>query len=146
MKVILQKDVRGLGKKWEVKDVSPGYAMNALIPNGLAKVARDEDLRKLETQKILHEERVMKEKREKEAIARSLSEKNLIFEVKTGEKGEVFGSVTADMIKNALAKQGIHAEKINLPKPLKVLGEQLIEISLGMGISGRVRTRLLPQR
>lgn len=146
MKVILLADVRGLGKKWDVKDVSDGYAKNALIPKNLAKAATPEDIKNLDAQKALQLKRAKEEREKLLKLAGELRKKELKFLVKTGEKKEVFGSVTGDMIKIALRKEGIEADKINLAKPIRELGEHEVEIALGMGVSGKVKAILLPQK
>lgn len=145
MKVILLQDVKGLGKKLDVKDVSDGYAKNALLPKNLAKAATPEDIENLDAQKALQLKRLKEEKEKLLKLSGELNKKELKFLVKTGAKKEVFGSVTADMIKIALRKEGIETDKINLVKPLRELGEHEVEIALGMGVSGKVKVILLRQ-
>ena len=146
MKIILLQDVKGLGKKLDVKDVSDGYAKNALLPKNLAKAATPEDIKNLDAQKALQLKRAKEEKEKLLKLAGELGKKELKFLVKTGGKKEVFGSVTADMIKMALRKEGIEADKINLVKPLRELGEHEVEVALGMSVSGKVKVTLLPQK
>lgn len=146
MKVILLQDVRSLGKKFEVKEVSDGYGKNVLLAKGLAKLATPEEVKKLGDQRAAQNKAAQEQKARFLKIKEELEKKELAFQVKTGVKNEVFGSVNADAIKIALREQGIEAEKINLPKPLKALGRFEVEVTLGMGISGKVSVKLLSQK
>lgn len=142
MKVLLIQDIKGLGRKNEIKNVNDGYARNFLFPGKLAVLADDRALKmKLEA-----------EKQEKTLVAsyRSLAEKlgkqNLEFFMKTGDKNEVFGSVKKEDIRNSLLKLGLINKdaKILLPMPLKDLGEHKVEINFGKGISGVIKIILKP--
>lgn len=146
MRVILLQDVRGFGKKGEVRETSDGYAKNVLIAKGLATLATPREIQRLNEQKAAKEKSIAKERALFLKIKEELKEKELLFPVKTGTKGEVFGSITAEMIKNALREQGIEANKINLPKALKALGSYDVEVMLGMGITGTVKVKLLSQK
>jgi large subunit ribosomal protein L9 len=145
MKIILLQQVKGVGKKFEVKEVSDGYAKNVLIPKGLAKIATPQEIQKLNEQKATWEKNAAEQKARFLQIKEDLRTKELSFPVKTGSKDEVFGSVGADVIKVALREQGIGVEKINLPKPLKALGRFEVEVILGMGVSAKVAVILLRQ-
>lgn len=145
MKIILLQQVKGVGKKFEVKEVSDGYAKNVLIPKGLAKIATPQEIQKLNEQKATWEKNAAEQKARFLQIKEDLRTKELSFPVKTGSKDEVFGSVGADAIKVALREQGIGVEKINLPKPLKALGRFEVEVILGMGVSAKVAVILLRQ-
>lgn len=137
--------MKGVGKKFEVKEVSDGYAKNVLIPKGLAKIATPQEIQKLNEQKATWEKNAAEQKARFLQIKEDLRTKELSFPVKTGSKDEVFGSVGADAIKVALREQGIGVEKINLPKPLKALGRFEVEVILGMGVSAKVAVILLRQ-
>lgn len=138
--------VKGVGKKFEVKEVSDGYAKNVLIPKGLAKIATPQEIQKLNEQKAVWEKNAAEQKARFLEIRENLLSKELSFPMKTGTKDEVFGSVGADAIKVALREQGIGVEKINLPKPLKALGRFEVEVLLGMGVTAKVAVRLLSQK
>lgn len=127
----------------EIKDVSDGYARNFLIAKKLA-VPADEAAIKLKAQT---------EKKEKELVvgyqklAERLKTENLEFQVKTGAKGEVFGSVTAEDIKDALLRQGYGGQNtltVILKKSLHILGEHKVEVNFGKGIGGEAIVNLVP--
>jgi len=142
MKVILLEDIRGLGKRNDVKEVSGGYARNFLLPKKLAEVATGAALKRMAELKSKmdaeHEKLVTKLKAEAEKI----KNEKLFFKVKTGEKGEVFGSVTARDIERELAERGIPETEAELKKPLKVLGEHTVEVNLGEGVKVEVSVLL----
>lgn len=148
MKVILIKDVKGQGKKGEIKEVKDGYGMNFLIKNGYAVFAtqtsikrlNDENKQKEEYEKQLHEEALKaKEKIEKET---------LIFKVKTGENGKVFGSVSPKQITKALQELGydIDKKKIKTEMSLTSLGFHFIEIELYKNIKANIKVQLVEER
>ncbi len=148
MKVILLEDVKKVGRKFEVKEVSDGYARNLLFPNGLAEPATPSALKELEKRKI----EIDKEDRETikrlEEISRMLKDRNLEFPMKTGANGEVFGSVTKEMILKGLRDTGIlRAERaeIKLERPLKELGEHKVEVHLKKGIAAELKVIICPQ-
>lgn len=141
MKIILLKDVPSAGRKYDVKDVSDGYARNFLLPRGLAKVADDAALKALAEKKAREEERRAKEAAEYHTLSEKLEKTTLTFAVKAGEGGKAFGSVTAAQIRDALKKQKITVEKewITLAESIKTTGEHSVKIQLPYGIAGEVK-------
>ncbi|MBI2035576.1 MAG: 50S ribosomal protein L9 [Candidatus Liptonbacteria bacterium] len=137
MKIILLQDVRKVGKKNEIKDVSDGYAKNFLIARGLAKPATTEEIKNLENRKQKVEEERKEQKEKLAALAKELGEKPLEFKVKTGKKGELFAAIGAKEIEAELKKKGIDS-KVDMEKPLKALGEHQVEIDLGFGIKTKI--------
>ncbi|MEK7624642.1 MAG: 50S ribosomal protein L9 [Patescibacteria group bacterium] len=141
MKIILLNDIKGLGKKFEVKEVKDGYAKNFLMPRNLAKMANKTNLG------ILAQQKAVWERQEKEIIdgleknAEQLKEVVLDFPLKSGENGQVFGSVSALEIKKALENLGYKDFEVFLEKPIKELGECLVEIDLGKGLKSKVKIR-----
>ncbi len=149
MQVILLEDVRNLGKKDEVKNVADGYARNFLFPNKLAKPATPSSLKELEKEKAEADKENRELKKRLEEIARNLKERYLEFDIKTGKSGEVFGSVTKEMILKGLRGAGlVRAERveIKLDKPLKELGEHKIEVRLKKGIVAELKVILRPEK
>jgi len=117
----------------DIKDVSDGYARNFLFPKNLALPATKENLAKREHWAESEKETV----KQLEELVRQLAEEKLEFKIATGEKGEVFGSITAKDIKLALLERGYPKElEVTLEKPLRQLGEHQVEINLGHGIKG----------
>ena len=110
MKVVLKKDVKGVGKEHEVQEVSVGYARNFLIPKGLAEVATEE---KAAAAKSKQEEREEQEKgivEEKKKQIEALAKLELECKLKAGRHGEVFGSVGEKEIEKALKEKGYEAK------------------------------------
>ncbi len=138
MKVIFLKEIKGVGRLYEVKDVSDGYARNYLLPNAFAKVADQKSLGELAKARALHE----KQEEEFRAVAREaaerLSHKTFSVTLKTSKTGSVFGSVSRDMIKDLIASDTAHIRKVDivvlLDKPLKALGEHQVHIDFGRGV------------
>jgi large subunit ribosomal protein L9 len=141
MKVIFLSDVRNVGKKYEIKDVSDGYARNFLFPNKFAEPATATAVKKVEAMKAEHE----KEDRELIAHLRSLaaaiSNTKLQFEVKTDSSGAVFGSVNKESILKALREHkliGAERVDIDLKYPIKEVGEYTVEIDLKKGVTAKL--------
>lgn len=133
MIVILLKDVKGTGKAGEVVKVSDGYARNMLIPKGMAQEATEGNVRSLEKQKKLAEDKRAAELAE----ARKQAEKigGLVVEIltKSGEGGRLFGSITSKDIADALKEQHqieIDKKKFQMDGPIKHAGETQVEIKL----------------
>ncbi len=148
MKVILLADVRSLGKKNDVKEVSDGYARNFLFVNDLAEPATPGALKKLEImQKKLHEDETELIKH-LEVLARKINETSIEFPVKTDAHGSVFGSVTKEMILKALREQKLITTErifITLDHPLKEVGEHRVSLDFKKGIEAILRVILQPQ-
>ena len=139
MKVIFQQDVKGQGKKGELKEVSEGYARNYLLPRKLATEATKDNINAF-TQKE-------KAKRAQELRDRQLAEENaarlkdivVTIRARAGSNGKLFGSVTSQEIAEALAKQhGINIEKNRIVQgePIKSFGSYEVKCKFGFGIDG----------
>ncbi len=139
MKVLLLQDVRGVGRKNEIKEVSDGYARNFLIARKLA-VAANESAMKFKAEVDASEQATIKRYA---ALAEKLGKESFEFSVKTGAKGEVFGSVTKEDIKKHLFAKGFSEGEIVLPKPIKATGEHLVEINFGKGIVGKLKVKVV---
>ena len=139
MKIILIKDVKGIGKAFDVKEVKDGYARNFLLLKGLAEAATKEAVQRLERQKKIRETEHQKLVEELKIGAKNLEGLELKFKMKTGEKGETFGSVSRKDVELELAKQGYKDLKIELEKPIKGIGEHSVPIDLGEGIMAKVK-------
>jgi large subunit ribosomal protein L9 len=140
MEVILREDVPHLGHIGDIVKVRPGYARNYLLPRGLATVADKRNLRVLE-----HEKRIVEEKRKRamsaaEQQAKQLSATNISISARAGEEGKLFGSVTNIDIERALADAGhtIERRRIRLDEPIKALGEYKVAIALAAGVQAEI--------
>lgn len=130
--------MRGVGKRFEAKDVADGYARNFLLPRKLAEIATASALTRLAARE--KKETAARERRRASltAEAERLRAVTLSFPAAVGEKGELFGSVTARDIKESLEEQGFAVETVHLKEPLKTLGTRAIEVELGEGIETTV--------
>ena len=138
MKVILQSDVKALGKRGEIRDVSDGYARNFLIPRGLAIEANPGNLKDFVHKQEQKEVRYQKEKEAAQALAERLSQAEVVLAVKAGDKGRLFGSVTNKEIAEYLANEykiTLDKRKIELKEPIKTLGMYKVFIRLFPEIS-----------
>ena len=135
MKVILQKDILNLGDAGDIKDVSPGYARNYLLPRKLVIVANESSKRAVEHQKKLIKVKKDKRKKQSEKIAESFAGMELHIAVQVGEEGKLFGSVTAMDIAKKLKEKGfdIDKRKIIIENPIKQEGEYNVKIKLDEG-------------
>ena len=140
MKVILQEDVRGQGKKGQTIDVSDGYARNFLLPKKLAVVATADNMNAM---KIKEKARLAQIERDKEGARETAAKlEGIVVKVaaKSGGAGKLFGSVTSKEIADALEKQhGIALEKnkIVLNDPIKNYGTYEVKCKLGYEIGGK---------
>ncbi|RCW42975.1 50S ribosomal protein L9 [Paenibacillus prosopidis] len=132
MKVIFLQDVKGQGKKGQVKDLSEGYVRNFLLPQGLAKLASDGNLKTLELQNASEQKRKEKEKEDAQALGKRLDELTVVIKTKAGEGGRLFGAITSKQIAEALAAQGIKIDKrkIELEDPIRTLGVTQVSVKL----------------
>ena len=141
MKVLLLQDVRGSGKKDDIVDVNDGYARNYLIPHKLAKEATSETLNSVQRAKDAQAHREEVKRQEAEAKSRELKGKIIRLTAKGGENGKLYGSVTGDMIAEALKNQfgvEIDKRKIEQEEPIRAAGQSFVTIKLWAGINVRM--------
>jgi len=138
MKVILHEDVRGVGKKYEVKEVRDGYARNFLFPNKLAEPANPSSLKKLEAMKADLEKNELEYKKKLEEVARKVKGMSIQFDLKKGKDGSIFGSVNKEAVLKALREHHLITKErvdIMLDHPIKEPGNYVIPIDLKKGIT-----------
>ena len=141
MKVILQQDVRGQGKKGQLVEVSDGYARNFLLPKKLAVAATAENVNTMKQQEKARKAQEAADKAEAEALAKRVEELMVKIPAKAGEGGRLFGAVTAKEISDALSAQhglNIAKAKLVLEEPIKACGSYQVKAKLGYEISGTV--------
>lgn len=142
MKVILRADVRSVGKKNEVKEVSDGYARNFLFVNKLAEPATPASLKNLEAMKAEHDKEDKELHAHLEAISAKLRDTTLEFDVKTDKSGVIFGSVNKESITKALREHGFITKEhvdIDLKYPLKKVGEYKVIVNLKKGVTAPLK-------
>ncbi|GIO32817.1 MULTISPECIES: 50S ribosomal protein L9 [Paenibacillus] len=132
MKVIFLQDVKGQGKKGQIKEVSEGYASNFLLPRGLARLATDGNMKTLENQNAAEQRRKEQEKIDAQELGKKLEEMTVQLKAKAGEGGRLFGAITSKQIAEALAAQGIKIDKrkIELEEPIRHLGVTQMTVKL----------------
>ncbi len=133
MKVILQADVKGTGKKGQVFEVADGYARNFLFPKKLAIEATTGNIQDITHKKALEDRRKGKEKENAVELAEKLNALLIEVKTKTGEGGRLFGSVTSKEIADALKKQhGVEVDKrkLELKEPIKALGNYEVQVKV----------------
>ncbi|MDF2838444.1 MAG: ribosomal protein L9p [Evtepia sp.] len=141
MKVILQQDVKGHGKRGQMAEVSDGYARNFLLPKKLAVPASTDNMNKMMMQDKAKKAQMEQEKAEAAAIAEKLKECVVKLPAKAGSGGRLFGAVTSKEISEALEKQfgvNIAKSKIVQEEPIKNFGSFELKCKLGHEISGTI--------
>ena len=141
MKVILQQDVKGQGKKGQLIDVSDGYGRNFLLAKKLAVLATPENVNTMKQQEKAKKAQEAAEKAEAQATAKKLEGLTVKITAKAGEGGRLFGAVTAKEVAEALSKQHgvtINKAKLVLDEPIKACGGYKIKAKLGYEIVGTV--------
>ena len=144
MKVIFIKDLKGQGRKGEVKEVKDGYGMNFLIKNGYAIKATDGSINRLNKENAEHaleENLLIKDKKsEKEKLAKE----TLVFKMKTGKDGRVFGQVSTKQIKEKLDKLGYKVDKktIHVDHPIDTIGTHIVSIALHKQVTAELKVKV----
>lgn len=142
MKVILLEDVKSLGKKGQVVNVSDGYARNMLLPKKLGVEATTKNMNDLKLQKA-HEEKVAQENLDAaRAFADELKDKEVVVTIKVGEGGRTFGSISTKEISEAVKTQlgyDIDKKKMQLPNPIRELGTTIVSIRLHPKVTGELK-------
>lgn len=146
MKVILLQDVKSLGKKGEVVEVSEGYARNMLLKKGLGKEATGQNLNDLKLQKA-NEQKLAREALEAaQAFAKELEGKTVKIGVKTGEGGRVFGSVSSKEIAEEIKKQlgyEVDKKKLQIENPIKSLGVANVTVKLHPKVTAEIKVHVV---
>lgn len=146
MKVILKRDVKGLGHAGDVKEVKNGYARNLLFPTGAAAPADAGQLANWERHRGEREAREQGLRAEAEATAERLRALKLEVAVKAGEKNRLFGSVTNREIAELIAGEGIEVDRhdIHLRAPIKMLGDFKVDVRLMPGVVAEMTVSVVP--
>lgn len=148
MKVIFMADVKGIGKKGEVKEVAEGYARNFLFPKGFAVEANKGNVSKLEQQKDNEQKKQQKELQEAKALASKLDATTVVIKAKAGEGGRLYGAVTSKQIADELKKQQITIDKrkIGLDDAIRTLGTTKIEVKIYPKVVGTLTVQVIEEK
>jgi large subunit ribosomal protein L9 len=148
MKVILKEDVKSVGQIGDMVSVKDGYARNFLIPKGFAVEANPRNLKALEHEKRIIQERARKIRTGAEEVASRLSGLNVTIPAKAGDEEKLFGSVTVMDIAEALQKQGIEVDrrKIDLDEPIKRLGTYTVTVKIHRDVASEITVNVVPEQ
>ena len=149
MKVIFTQDVKGKGKKGEVKDVPVGYAQNFLFKKNVAVEATPGNLKQLELKNKRAEEEREQEIEDAKALAKRLEDIEVEVTAKSGEGGKLFGFVSTKQIAQALQKQHdikIDKRKMDLPNGIHALGYTNVPVKLDKKVDGTIRVHTVEQK
>ncbi|WP_434748672.1 50S ribosomal protein L9 [Paenibacillus amylolyticus] len=144
MKVIFIKDMKGQGKKGQVKEVSEGYAQNFLLPRGIVRLATEGNMKTLDNQKAAEDRLKQEEKAEAEALAKKLEAEVTELKAKSGEGGRLFGAITSKQIAEALAKKGLKIDKrkIELDDPIRTLGVTQVTVKVHPEVKATLKVQV----
>ena len=148
MKVILNQMIDGLGGEGDIVAVKDGFARNYLFPRRIAKNATKANI--VAIQKEIDERKIREAKTREnlEALTIQLDKLSLKFEMKTGEDDRLFGSVTAQMISEAITEKGYTVDKkeIEIPEPIKHIGKYFVHVKLGPELDAKIKVKVAAQK
>ena len=145
MKVIFLEDIKNIAKKFEIKEVSNGYARNFLFPNKLAEPVTTATLKKIEMMKAEHEKGEAELQKHLNAMVAEIEAAALVFTLKADKSGAVFGSINKETILKALRERHVVTKErieMDLDRPIKEFGEYTIPIDLKRGVVAKLRIKV----
>ena len=148
IQVILQQDVNKLGKSGELVRVRPGFARNYLLPRELAVPATNAAVRRIEHEKVVAQAKAEKAKKEAQGIGAQIEGLTITLQLKAGQDGRLFGSVTTKDIENAVksatgGRIAVDRKKMHLPEPIKSLGSYTIPVKLVEGVVATLKVEVV---
>ena len=149
MKVILLKDVKSLGKKGDIVEVSNGYARNSLLPKKFAAEVTSDNLNDLKLQKQNDEKIAAEKKKSAKEMAEKLESISVEGQLKIGDGGRIFGSISSKELAELLKKQhdiDIDKKKIVLKDPIKAIGQYKIEVKLHPEVTGILKVNVSEEK
>ncbi len=148
MKVILLQDVKSLGKKGEIVNVSDGYARNFVLPKKLGLEANTANLNDLKLQKANADKVAQEQFEAAKELAALLETKEVVLKMKSGEGGRAFGSVSSKEIAVAAREQcglELDKKKIQLPEAIKALGAYEVAVKLHTKVTGKLKVKVVEE-
>jgi large subunit ribosomal protein L9 len=147
MKVILQQDVKGIGKKGEIKDVAEGHFRNYLAPRKLAVEANQGNLKAHTMLEKSVERRKQEELEEAKALAKQLEKETIEIKAKAGEGGRLFGAVTNKQVNEELKKKKykIDKRKVLMDEPIRTLGYSNVEVKLHSQVTATLKVHVIEE-
>ncbi|OEF99667.1 50S ribosomal protein L9 [Vulcanibacillus modesticaldus] len=148
MKVIFLQDVKGKGRKGDIKEVAEGYARNFLFPRGLAKEATSSSIKEVNAFKKSEEKRRAAELQSAQELAAKLEKMTIKITSKAGDNGRLFGAVTSKQIAEALKKEDIVIDKrkILLDEPIRSLGYTQVMVKLHPKVTATLKVSVIEQK
>lgn len=148
MKVILLQDVKSLGKKGEIVNVSDGYARNFVLPKKLGLEANTSNLNDLKLQRANADKVAQEQLEAAKELAALLETKEVVLKMKSGEGGRAFGSVSSKEIAAAAREQcglELDKKKIQLPEAIKTLGVYEVSVKLHTKVTGKLKVKVVEE-
>ena len=148
MELILREHVEHLGRRGDIVKVAPGYGRNFLLPRKLALVVTENNKRQIEREKKLAEVKDLEDQRAAEVVAERISQLEIEIGRRVGDNDTLYGSVTSADVAAALKAKGFDVDKrkIQLPEPLKALGEASVPIKIHHGVVAQVKVRVVAEK
>ena len=148
MKVILNQTIDDLGGEGEILIVKDGYARNYLIPKGWAKQATKVNIVAIQKDIENKQKKDAKTRENLEALGKELDKLSLKFTLKAGEEGRLFGSVTSQMIVDAIAEKGytIDKKEVEMDETISHVGKYFVNVKLGHGFTGRIKIKVSAEK
>ena len=148
MKVILNQDIKGQGKKGQMVEVSDGYGRNYLLPRGLAKEATNSNINVMEGQAASAEFHRQQELEAAQKVASDMKDIKVVLTAKAGDNGKLFGSITSKDVAEALKMQHhikLDKKKFVLPDGIKSLGTTIVDVKIHPGVVGKLSVEVKSQ-
>lgn len=148
MKVILNQDVKGKGRKGQLVEVSDGYARNYLLPRGLAKEASNTNINIMQGKNEAEAYRQKVALEEAEAQKEKMESVEVVLSAKAGENGKLFGSITSKDVAEALTMQHhikLDKKKFVMPDGIKALGTTTVDVKIHPGVTGKLKVTVREQ-
>ncbi|MGN0279050.1 MAG: 50S ribosomal protein L9 [Lachnospiraceae bacterium] len=148
MKVILLEDVKSLGKKGEIVNVSDGYARNYVLPKKLGVEANSANMNDLKLQKANADKVAQEQLEAAQELAKVLETKEVVVKMKSGEGGRTFGSISSKEIATAAKEQcglELDKKKIQLPEAIKSLGVYEVNVKLHTKVTGKLKVKVIEE-
>jgi len=147
MKVILLKDIAGLGKKGEIKNAADGHARNFLIPKKLVKIATDKAIKEWEQEKILEAQKAEQALQYVEEVVSQMDGLEIEVAVKMDESGKLYGSINDQKVSQLFKDRGFDIKKnqIKILQPIKEVGEYPITISFDHGLEAEIKLIIIDE-
>ena len=148
MKIILNQTIDSLGSEGDILSVKDGFARNYLIPKGWAKQATKNNIDATQKEIEAKQKKEAKTRENLEELGKQLDKLSLKFELKAGEEGRLFGSVTSQMVVDAITEKGFNVDKkeVEIDETINHVGKYFVNINLGHGFNGKVKIKVNPEK